>query len=55
MGEAELYKKMYMLLFHGITDSLGQLEARNYGAAAERLREAQLQAEECYLDGDADA
>ena len=53
--EENLYKKMYMLLFHGITDSLGQLEARNYGAAAERLREAQLQAEECYLDGTPDA
>ena len=53
--EENLYKEMYMLLFHGITDALGLLEACNYGAAAERLKDAQLQAEECYLDGDADA
>lgn len=53
--EENLYKEMYMLLFHGITDSLAQLEACNYGAAAECLREAQLRAEECYLDGETDA
>ena len=45
------YQKMYLILFNAITDSLTQLEARNYGEAEHILREAQKQAETLFLEG----
>ena len=45
------YQKMYTMLFNAITDSLTQLEARNYGEAEHILREAQKQAETLFLEG----
>ena len=35
-----MFQKMYFALFNAITDSLTQLEARNYGEAEHILREA---------------
>ena len=46
-----MFQKMYFALFNAITDSLTQLEARNYGAAEHILREAQKQAETLFLEG----
>ena len=45
------YKHLYSGLFNAITDSLTQLEARNYGEAEHILREAQKQAETLFLEG----
>lgn len=47
------YQKLYHSLFNAITDALEDMEQANYGLAAERLRRAQIEAEEAYLeDGD---
>ena len=48
MGES-VYKRMYLTLFHGITDSLEQLEQQNLGSAAALLKKALGDAEEYYL------
>ena len=44
------YKKPYLMLFHGITDAIDQLDALNYGYARELLVKALLAAEEQYLN-----
>ena len=46
-----MFQKMYFALFNAITDSLTQLEARNYGEAEHILREARKQAETLFLEG----
>lgn len=46
------YEKLYHLLFNAVTDALEQMEARNYGEAAETLRAAQEDAEEMYMETD---
>lgn len=43
------YEKMYHLLFNAVTDSLRQLEAMNFGVAAEILKQAQMDCEEVYM------
>ena len=48
----EIYKKMYYHLFNSITDALTALERQNFGAAAESLRQAQIDSEEIYLDAE---
>ncbi len=45
-----MYQKMYTHLFNAITDALDAIEAQNVGQAAELLREAQLEAEEMYIE-----
>lgn len=47
-----MYKKMYYRLFNSITDALTALEQQNFGAAAEILRQAQIDSEEIYLDAE---
>ena len=47
-----MYKKMYFHLFNSITDALAALERQNFGAAAEILRQAQIDSEEIYLDAE---
>lgn len=44
------YQKGYTLLFNAMTDALEQMEQRNFGQAAETLKQAQLQAEEWYME-----
>lgn len=44
------YRRPYFYLFNKITDALVLLEQRNYGLAEEKLREAQIQAEELCID-----
>ena len=44
------YQKLYTLLFNAITDALTDLDAQNFGAAKDRLIQAQQQAEERYLE-----
>ena len=44
------YEKMYMVLFNGITDAIGNLERHNYGFAMFALAESQKRAEEIYID-----
>lgn len=44
-----IYKRMYMILAHGITDSLEQLEQMNVGHAADLLRGAMGEAEDYYI------
>ena len=43
------YEKLYHLLFNAVTDSLRQMEAMNFGAAAEMLKQAQMDCEEIYM------
>ncbi len=49
MDELSTYKKMYYHLFNAVTDALSELENRNYGTAAARLKKAQQDTEELYL------
>lgn len=44
------YQKLYTGLFNAITDALEELEALNIGWAKELLRQAQVDAEERYLE-----
>lgn len=44
-----MYKKMYHILFNGITDVLEMLETGNVWDAKKALMEAQCQAEEVYI------
>ena len=34
------YQVLYVMLFHTVTDAIGQLEAQNFGAAKEMLQQA---------------
>ena len=43
------YKKLYTLLFNGITDGIRQMEEHNYGLAKKTLILAQVEAEQLYL------
>lgn len=45
-----MYRSMYLCLFHAITDALEQIEARNYGLAEQRLKDAQCEAERLYIE-----
>lgn len=47
-----IYKKMYFLLFHAITDALGALP--DVHPASVILRRAQQQAEELYIEAGED-
>ena len=47
-----MYKKMYFHLFNAATDALTAFERQNFGAAAEILRQAQIDSEEIYLDAE---
>jgi len=47
-----MYKKMYLHLFNAVTDALAQMERQNFGAAAERLMQAQQTCKEIYLDAE---
>ena len=44
-----MYRSMYLCLFRAITDALEQIEARNYGLAKQRLKDAQCEAERLYI------
>ena len=46
------YQKLYTLMFNAATDALADLDAMNFGAAADRLRAAQRRAEELYISQD---
>ena len=46
------YQKMYYLLFNAITDALSEMEAMNFGAASETLKQAQINAEALYVEYD---
>ena len=54
MEEEKLYQHMYGLLFRGIVNGLDLLELGQPDAAAERLKEALIQAEDRYLDWEQD-
>lgn len=45
-----MYQEMYTHLFNAMTDALEALAAHNYGQAETLLRQAQLWAEERYLE-----
>ena len=44
------YQKLYTCLFNRITDAIEQLDRRNYGLVRDLLVDAQLQAENLYLE-----
>ena len=46
------YQQMYTLLFNAVTDALSQIDAQNYGLAAEILKRAQQEAEDRFLDAE---
>ena len=47
----EIYKKMYYRLFNSVTDALAAMAQQNFGAAADLLRQAQIDSEALFLDG----
>lgn len=44
------YQKLYTLMFNAATDAIRAMEQQNYGQAMELLKNAQIAAEETYLD-----
>lgn len=48
------YKKLYLLLFHAITEATKQIDAQNIGTAKDILIAAQRNAEELYISEDTD-
>lgn len=46
------YKKLYHLLFNAITDALDGIDRLELTAAVQRLKDAQIQAEELVIDGE---
>lgn len=44
------YEKLYFYLFNRITDAISELEAGRAGAARAALIEAQMRAEEMYIE-----
>ncbi len=46
MGEGELYRSMYMVLFHSFTDAIAAMEEQNFSLAREILIKGQQEAEE---------
>ena len=44
------YQKLYTMLFNAATDALEALEELNVGRAKDILRQAQIDAEETYLE-----
>ena len=44
------YRELYFGLFNAITDALEEMEKLNFGAAKEILKQAQIDAEEAYLE-----
>ena len=44
------YQKLYIGVFNAVTSAIEQLQKQNYGAAKETLIQAQLRAEEFYLE-----
>ena len=47
-----IYKKMYYILFHAMTDAIYDIEQQNFGLAKQRLIEGQQRAEEAFLGSD---
>lgn len=48
----DYYQKMYTVLFRAVTETIGDIEARNYGMAKERLIRAQQKCEKIYISQD---
>ena len=46
------YRKPYLILFSAISDALDELQRQNYGLAADKLIQAQRDAEEAFLEWD---
>ena len=46
------YKKMYFGLFNENSKALEAMEQANYGQAADILKQAQIDGEEAYMDGE---
>lgn len=46
------YKKLYHLLFNAITDALNEIDRLELTAAVQRLKDAQIKAEEIVLEDD---
>ena len=44
------YQKMYLTLFHAMTDAVESMQQFNFGAAREILIRAEQEAEEIYMD-----
>jgi len=49
------YQKLYTLMFNAATDAIRAMEQQNYGVAMDLLKNAQITAEETYLDENEDA
>ena len=47
-----LYRKMYFGLFRAVTEALEAMAQQNFGAAADRLRRGQRDAEEIFIARD---
>ncbi len=43
------YKKMYLILFQGITNALAEAEKMNFGRVCDILKQAQMDSEEYYI------
>ncbi len=47
----ELYQKLYHKLFNAVTDALAQMDRGAFLRAGELLKQAQMEAEELYIQG----
>ncbi|MBP1553438.1 MAG: hypothetical protein J6B21_04705 [Oscillospiraceae bacterium] len=43
------YKQMYLNLFNAVSDAIEQIENKNYGIAANLLKNAQAECEEIFI------
>lgn len=48
--EEPVYKEMYYTLFRGVTKALNNIRKQNYGLAEQVLCEAQVQAEQIFME-----
>lgn len=46
------YKKLYHMLFNAVTDALDRIDHLELTAAVQRLKDAQIKAEEIVLEDD---
>ncbi|MDD6643279.1 MAG: hypothetical protein PUF80_03525 [Firmicutes bacterium] len=44
-----MWQEMYLIMFRAATQALAQMQAQNFGLAAEELKKAQCCAEELFL------
>ena len=44
-----MFRRMYLTLFHAVTDALNEMETQNFVEARQLLMQAQIDCEEIYI------